>query len=377
MVYLDNSSTTPVCRRALEAAEKALREDFGNPSSLHMLGVTAEGYLDDARAAIASLLGCEAGCIAFTSGGTEANNTAIFGAVEARKRYGRRLIASAIEHPSVLNAFKALEGRGYEVIWLTPDNSGRVREKDIYDAVNGDTILISLMYINNETGVIQPVSAAVSAAKAAAARFDMAKRPLVHCDAVQAFGKVRINAAAEDIDLMSISSHKIHGPKGAGALYIKKGVRIAPLMYGGGQEKGVRPGTENVPAIAGFGAAAGDIGSISENLEAAAALKDRLISGIASLSGKVVVNSPGDALPYIINISLPGHKAETLLHRLETREIYVSSGSACSKGRLSHVLKAQGLPLELIDSSLRISLSRFSTAEDIDALTGALRELCR
>ncbi len=374
LVYLDNSSTTPVCRHAIEAMNKVLCEDFGNASSLHMLGIDAEGYLDDARVSVAKRLSCESGCITFTSGGTEANNMAVFGAVSALKRFGRRIITSEIEHPSVLNAFKALENEGYEIVWLKPDASGKIRERDIFEAVNSETIFISLMYVNNETGALQPVESVVAAAKSAAVRFDMAKKPLVHCDAVQAFGKIDINVKAMDIDLMSVSAHKLHGPKGAGALYIKKGVRISPLMYGGGQEKGLRPGTENVPAIAGFGAAVEDIGNISQNCAAAKALKEYLLLRLSEIEG-AIINSPADALPFIINISLPGHKAETLLHRLEAKEIYVSSGSACSKGKLSHVLKAQGLDAGIIDSSIRISLSRFNTNKDIDALAQALKEI--
>ena len=374
MVYLDNSSTTPVCRRAIEAINKALCEDFGNPSSLHMLGINAEIYLDYTRKAVAKRLGCESKCITFTSGGTEANNTAIFGAVSARKRCGKRIITSEIEHPSVLNVFKLLENNGYEVIWLSPDAFGKIRNEDIFNAVNSETVLISIMYVNNETGALQPVEAAVDAVKSAAARFNMAKKPLVHCDAVQAFGKVDINVKAMDIDLMSISAHKLHGPKGIGALYIKKGVKIPPLMFGGGQEKDMRPGTENVPAIAGFGAAVEDIGNISQNYSVVKLLKDYLLSKLAEING-VVINSPADALPFIINISLPGHKSETLLHRLEAKEIYVSSGSACSKGKLSHVLKSQGLAADIIDSSIRISLSKFNTHEDMDALVQALKEI--
>lgn len=374
MVYLDNSSTTPVCRRAIEAINKALCEDFGNPSSLHMLGINAEFYLDYTRKAVAKRLGCENGCITFTSGGTEANNTAIFGAVSARKRCGKRIITSEIEHPSVLNVFKSLESNGYEVIWLSPDAFGKIRSEDIFNAVNSETVLISIMYVNNETGALQPVEAAVDAAKSAAARFNMAKKPLVHCDAVQAFGKVDINVKAMDIDLMSISAHKLHGPKGIGALYIKKGVKIPPLMFGGGQEKDMRPGTENVPAIAGFGAAVEDIGNISQNYSVVKSLKDYLLSRLAEING-VIINSPADALPFIINISLPEHKSETLLHRLEAKEIYVSSGSACSKGKLSHVLKAQGFAADIIDSSIRISLSKFNTHEDMDVLVQALKEI--
>ncbi len=374
MIYLDNSATTKVCDAAVAAMTEVFMCDFGNPSSLHTLGIEAEAYMDDARYEIAGRLGCDAACITFTSGGTESNNLALFGAAEARKRYGSRIVTSAIEHSSVIEPVKELERRGYEVIWLRPGENGSVREEDIAAAVNEKTILISLMYVNNETGALQPVKAAVRAAENACKRLGMAKKPIVHCDAVQAFGKTDLNALSLGVDMMSISAHKIHGPKGAGALYIKKGVKIIPQIFGGGQERGLRSGTENVPAIAGFGAAAKDIGDIRSNYERVSDVRDHLLERLAALSN-VKINSPQSALPYITNISLPGRKSETMVHYLASKGIFVSGGSACSKGKLSYVLEAQGLSGAIIDSSLRISLSKYTTKKDIDELVKAIDEM--
>lgn len=376
MIYLDNSSTTPVCAAAADAVCRMLNDDFGNPSSLHTLGAAAEGRMDAARSAIAARLHCDASRITFTSGGTEANNIAIFGAAEARKRYGRRIVTSLIEHPSALMPAKELERRGFEVVYLKPDENGAVSEEDIFAAVNEDTILISLMYVNNETGALLPVRAAARAAENIFCRCELPKKAVVHCDAVQAFGKAEINPAALGIDTMSISSHKIHGPKGAGALYVGKDVRLAPVIFGGGQERGLRSGTENMPGIAGFGAAAEEIGDIRENYLHAEGLRDRLLGHLSRIPG-VRVNSGKNAFPYITNISVPGRKSETMVHRLAAKGIFVSGGSACAKGKRSYVLEAQGLSAPLIDSSLRISLSRLNTAEDIDAFADALAAVIR
>ena len=366
LIYLDNSSTTKPCPKALEKVKKALESFWGNPSSLHLLGVEAEINVSDTRNRLANLIGCRADEVYFTSCGTESNNTAISGAALSRKKRGNRIVTTAIEHPSVLEVMKKLEGDGFEVVYLKPDINGVINPDDIKNAINKNTILVSIMLVNNEVGSIQPVSIAAEAIKASGAP------ALLHCDAVQAFGKIPINVKNLGVDLLSVSAHKIHGPKGIGALYIKKGVTIPPLLLGGGQEKGMRSGTESVPLIMGFGGALEELGNINENLKKVSALhtyaKEKLLK-----TGLVTINS-GDGLPYILNISVVGYRSETLLHFLESKNIFVSSGSACAKGEGSFVLKEMGLKTDRVDSALRISFSRFSKESDIDALCDVLTE---
>ncbi len=366
-VYLDNSSTTKPCDKAIDNINLALKSLWGNPSSLHLLGVNAEMPVTQARIKIAETLDCREDEIYFTSCGTESNNTAILGACNSRKKRGKRIITTAIEHPSVLEVFKKMENDGFEVIYLKPDEAGVISLADLENAVNKDTILVSIMLVNNETGAIQPVKAAADIIKKSGAP------ALLHCDAVQAFGKLPISVNSLGVDLLSLSAHKIHGPKGVGALYIKKGVAIPPLLLGGGQEKGMRSGTESVPLIMGFFGAVQDIGNINSNLKSAKELwnyaKDKLLA-----TGLVTINSSDDALPYILNISVVGYRSETLLHFLEAKGVYVSSGSACAKGEGSYVLKEMGLKPERIDSALRISFSRFTQRDEIDALCEALIE---
>lgn len=366
-IYFDNSSTTKVCREAAEKVLETMTENYGNPSSLHTRGFRAERELTAARAAVAFVLGAQPGEIYFTSGGTESNNIALFGAAEARKRRGNRIVTTMIEHPSVLNAMKRLQQDGFEVIALKPDSFGRISPEQVRKAVTPDTILVSMMRVNNEVGSILPVEAA---AKAIAA----AKAPaLLHVDAVQAFGKLPLNPAKMKVDLMSVSAHKIHGPKGSGALYIRKNVHIAPRVFGGGQEKDLRPGTEALPLIAGFGAAVRALPELGTELDRMSALNRFCREKLAQLDG-ITVNSPEDALPYILNFSTGSVRAETMLHYLSGREIYVSSGSACSKGRASHVLAAMGLPHARTASALRLSFSRYNTEEEVSAFADALRD---
>lgn len=373
-VYLDNSATTQVCREAAEKVMEAMCVHYGNPSSLHSMGVDAELIMSGARKNIASALNCRPDEIYFTSGGTEANNLAVFGAARALKRRGNRIVTTSIEHPSILNAMKELEKQGFEVIYLDPAPDGAVRETDIYSAVNKDTILVSIMLVNNETGALQPVSCA---AKAIA----KSKSPaLLHCDAVQGFMKVPLDLAKLKAGLVTLSSHKIHGPKGAGALFVRRGARILPSAFGGGQEKGMRSGTEPVPAIAGFGEAAR---TANESFASTAALmkklRRRLLDSVLQ-SEKIVVNPlcasdvSKESLyaPHIVNLSVPGIRSEIMLHYLESKGIYVSSGSACSKGARSRVLANMGLDGMLIDSSVRVSFSRYNTTEDVDALSREL-----
>lgn len=366
-VYLDNSSTTIVCREAADKVMEMLTDNYGNPSSLHARGFRAERELTAARNEIAALLGVHAEELYFTSGGTESNNIALFGAAHARKKRGNRIVTTMIEHPSVINAMKQLEADGFSVTYLEPDSTGQILPEQVFNAVTSDTILVSMMCVNNEVGSILPleaVSAAIAAVKAPA---------LFHVDAVQAFGKLPLKPAKLKIDLMSVSAHKIHGPKGIGALYLKKGVHIVPHSYGGGQEKNIRPGTESTPLIAGFGAAVKALPNTAIQLKEMEKLSVYCREQLKKVDG-VVLNSPDDALPYIINFSYGGVRAETMLHYLAEKEIYVSSGSACSRGNASHVLTAMGLPHNRIDSSLRLSFSRYNTTEDVDRLISALRD---
>ena len=364
-VYLDNSSTTLVCEKAQKEIYLAVSSDFGNPSSLHILGFNAEKRLTAAREAAAEMIGAEPQEVYFTSGGTEGNNTALFGAAYARKKRGNRIVTSSIEHPSVTEPLKRLESEGFEVVRIKPQADGAVSEEDIFAAVDSKTILVSIMLVNNETGAIQPVEAARRA-------IDSAGAPAVlHCDAVQAFGKTPINVKNLGVDILTASAHKIHGPKGAGFLYIKKGVTIKPFLLGGGQEKGLRSGTEAVPAISGMLGAIRAIGSINDNLKKVSELRDYAIEELKK-TDCVEFNSPANALPYVLNFSLVGYRSETLLHFLESKGVFVSSGSACAKGKGSHVLSEMGLARARVDSALRVSFSRYNTKEDVDRLVSAL-----
>lgn len=365
ITYLDNSATTKPCEQSKLSLLNALQEDWGNPSSLHSLGINAENIILDAKKTVSKLLSCRDDQIFFTSGGTEANNIAIMGAAMARRKRGNRIVTTSIEHPSVANLMKALEEKGFEVIYLKPNGDGSVLEKDIYSAVNDKTILVSIMLVNNETGAIQPVKCIADAVKKANAP------ALIHTDAVQAFGKIPVNPFALGVDLLSASGHKIHAPKGIGILYKKKGVTISPTLFGGGQQSGIRPGTEPVPLIAALDGAVKALPPVQSELEN---IKD-LNSYTKALLEKipeVKFNSSEDSLPYIINISLPGIRSETLLHFLDSLGIIVSSGSACSKGSLSGVLSEMGMPMNRVDSALRISFSRFNKKEDADRLAEGL-----
>ena len=368
--YLDNSATTPVCTEALEAIQQALRHTWGNPSSLHRVGLEAEHMLTQSRAAVAGALGCAPGEITFTSGGTEANNLAMFGATAAKRRQGRRIVTSSVEHSSIAESVAELQNRGYEVVYLNVDSTGRVPEAELARAINKETILVSLMAVNNEVGTVQPIDAIRRAVRYAGAP------ALIHCDAVQAFGKLPIYPARMGVDLLTVSSHKVHGPKGAGALYVRKGVKINPIMFGGSQENRLRPGTEATPAIAGFAAAAKAIPDLKQSLAYVTALRDRLVAGLSAMDG-IHLNSPPNALPYLVNISVPGLPSEVMLNFLTERGVHVSSGSACAKGNKSRVLRAMGLPDALIGSALRISLSRHSKQDEIDAFLIGLNEAVR
>lgn len=359
--YLDNSATTPLCKEAVEKINFTLTSCWGNPSSLHSNGIAASELLEESRGIIASKLSCEPNEIIFTSGGTESNNIAVLGAANALKRRGSRIITTSVEHPSVDEPIKYLESQGFDVIRLRVNENGLIDERQLYAATNPSVVLISVMYVNNEVGTIQPVEFAKRAAVHAGAN------ALIHCDAVQAFGKVQLKPYNMGVDLMSISSHKIHGPKGAGALFIKKGTRLAPHSLGGLQENKFRPGTEPLHDIAGFAAAAKALPDYHQSLEKATALRDYFVQNVSAMEN-VKMNSPANALPYITNISVLGIPSEVMLNYLAEMGIYVSSGSACSKGHKSRVLTAMNLNDERINSALRISISRFTTKEEIDYL---------
>lgn len=370
--YLDNSATTAVCEAARCKAIQMMSEHFGNPSSLHTMGIRAEREMTAARRATAALFGLQSGgsdlsSITFTSGGTEANNLAILGAAQAMKRRGRHLVTTAIEHPSVLETMRHLESEGFSLTVVQPDGNGDISAKAIADACTGDTILVSAMMVNNELGTLLPIREAVPLIRR------NAPHALIHCDAVQAAGKLPLKVLTLDVDMMSVSGHKLHAPKGVGALYVKRGVRLVPRQFGGGQENGLRSGTEAVPAIAAFGEAIGTLPPAPAQMAHYTALRERLIDQLRPFHN-VVLHTPKNGVPYILNFSVVGFKSETLVHFLAERGIYVSAGSACAKGHESHVLKALELPKEEIASSLRVSLCMDNRPEDIDALTHALSD---
>ena len=356
--YLDNSATTPLCKTAKEKMVDSIENIWGNPSSLHEKGIEADLLLKQARMCLAQNLSCNEKEVFFTSGGTEGNNLAVFGASHANKRKGNRVITSAVEHPSVQKAFDRLEAEGFEVIRITTDKKGFIDLSELESAVNDKTILISIMAVNNEVGTIQPIEELSKIVKR------KSSPALIHVDALQAFGKIPLNPKKCGIDLMTVSSHKLHGPKGTGALFVKEGTKLSPVAAGGGQEKDIRPGTEPMPAIAGFYGAMQEL-RIKESLTKVTELRDYLV-GELDKRDFVTINSPENALPYIVNLSLKGLRSETVLNLLSDMEIYVSSGSACSKGHKSPVLTAMGLEDALIDSSLRVSLSRFTNKEQLD-----------
>ena len=367
MAYLDNSATTAVCEAAVAAMVQAMTATFGNPSSLHRLGIEAEQTVRQARERVAALIGAAAEQLIFTSGGTEANNLAILGTAAAKARGTRKAVTTAGEHPSVAACFDELEKQGWQVtrVPLRPD--GTVLPQDVEAACEADTALVSAMTVNNETGALLDIADTVKRVKR------KAPQAIFHTDAVQAAGKVTLKADRWGVDLMTVSSHKIHGPKGCGALYMRKGVRVLPRQIGGGQERGWRSGTEGVPAIVGFGAAAAALPTVAEQGERFGRLREALLVGVADIPD-VRVHTPSVGVPYIVNLSLVGFRSETLLHFLAERDVYVSGGSACSKGKLSPVLAAMGLPENEIDSALRISFSHTNTLEDVERFCTALRE---
>ena len=366
-VYFDNSATTKPCKEAVDAANKAITELWGNPSSLHELGSLASSELRKARKNVSKLLGVPEDNFFFTSSGTTANNTAIFGAYEKLKREGNRIVTTAIEHPSVSEPIKRLESYGVEVIRLMPDKNGKINEDELLESINKNTILVSLMAVNNEVGSILPVNAVRSAVKRAGAP------ALIHADCVQALSKIPVTPKTVDADIITVSGHKIHALKGVGGIYVKSQNLIKPYILGGGQEKNMHSGTEATPAIFSFGAAALSAMDVRRHSDYVKSLKERFLKGIENLSC-VTVNSPEDAIPYIVNISILGLPSQPTVNFMSSKGICISAGSACKTGHRSPVLTAMGLSPEIIDSAVRISFSRYNTPEEIDILINAVKE---
>lgn len=370
MIYLDNSATTKPSPSAIKAAADMF-ENFGNPSALHSVGAKAQSVLEDARSEVARAINAKDDEIVFTSGGTEANNTAVIMPALARRKRGNRVVISAVEHDSVMASAKYLEDQGFDVVRVSPKSDGCIAAEDFEKVIDESTVLVSCMLVNNETGAIFPVEALRSIVK-------KANSPaLIHVDAVQALGKIPVSVKRLDCDMLSLSAHKIHGLKGCGALYISKEaqklMKFYPYLKGGHQENGLRAGTEATVNIAAFGAACREL-NVSRDGGSMRRVKDAFIRELSLIKG-VIINSPERSAPHIINFSVPGYKSETLLHAFEQREIYVSSGSACKKGEKSHVLKAQGLPDEITDSTVRVSLSKENTEEEAVIFCNALREI--
>lgn len=368
LIYLDNAATTKPCTEAVDAAVEAMTVNFGNPSSLHRAGLNAQLAVDEARKLIADSIGADSSSVYFTSGATESNNLALRGASAAYGKKCRKIVISAVEHASIDETASDLEKKDFEVIRVSPREDGRFYAADFVNACDENTCLISMMLVNNETGYILPVKEVFTAVKR---RFP---HIITHCDCVQAYMKVPVKANALGADLISLSGHKIHGIKGVGVLYIKKGIRVIPVVTGGKQEKGIRSGTESVPLICAMGAAVKKLApTINERFKRVSELKACLLGRLADIDG-IAVNSPADGSPYVVNISVIGRRSEIMLHFLESKEIYVSSGSACSKGQQSGVLGQFGISGKRADSAVRISMTAETTEDEIDALADALRE---
>ena len=368
MIYLDNSATTQPCAEAIAAITEALSVSWGNPSSLYGFGIEAAHALRTARNQVAAAMGAEFDRIFFTSGGTEADNWAIFGTASRFGKKNKHIITTAIEHHAILNCTKELETRGYEVTYLQPDSLGRITLDALKAALRPDTILVSVMMVNNETGAVMPIS------QMARLTHKLCPNALFHTDAVQGFLKIPFSAKTLGADLISVSSHKIHGPKGAGALYISPRLKsFPPLLFGGGQEGGYRNGTEATPAIFGFAAAcAAGHATFKEDIAREKALLDALIEKLCKLDG-LIINGAHDA-PHILSLGIPGLPTQNTINILQDHGICVSAGSACAKGHRSHVLEAMGVRPEVIDGGFRVSLSRNTTADELDKLADVLTQ---
>ena len=366
-VYLDNAATTRVCPEAADIAYKTMLDNYGNPSSTHTKGREAKAVLDNARKQLAAALDCAPGEVYFTSCGSEGDNWAIINGAESMRRNGLHIISSEVEHDAVRKSMDELKRRGFEVTMLKPESDGSISPEAVAAALRPDTVLVSLMMVNNETGAVTDIAAVAKALKKAKSI------ALLHTDAVQGFMKVPFSAKRLGADMITVSGHKIHAPKGIGALYIKTGVKIKPYIIGGAQESGLRAGTEAMPQIAAFGKAC----------ELAKASMDDATERMAQLrqyaAGRIVAEMPeaviiGGGAPHILSVSLPGWRSEVLMNFLEARSVFVSRSSACKKGGRSHVLEAMGLPAEVIDGAVRISLSRYTTKDELDELCSALKD---
>ena len=371
MIYLDNSATTKPCPEAVAAVAAAMTENWGNPSALYDFGIDTARKMLTARNQVALAMGAERDRVFFTSGGTEADNWAIMGTVKRMGKRGKHIITTAIEHPAVLNCMKELEAQGYEVTYLQPDSSGQISTDSLKAALRKDTILVSIMMVNNETGAVMPIS------QMAKLTHRLCPDAFFHTDAVQGFLKVAFQAKALGADLISISSHKIHGPKGVGALYISPRLKsFPPLLLGGGQESGYRSGTEGTPAIFGFAAACEAVSAtFREDTKREKEMLNKLISELCKLES-VTINGTHEA-PHILSVSIPGVPTQNSINILQESGICVSAGSACAKGHRSHVMTAMNLAPEVIDGSFRISLSRDTTEEDADALIAGIKRILR
>lgn len=372
-VYLDNSATTRCFDEVAQLMHKIMCEDYGNPSSMHHKGVEAERYVRDARETLAKILKVNEKEILFTSGGTESDNIAVIGTAMANHRRGRHLITTQIEHPAILQPMAYLQNQGFEVTYLPVDREGRISLKDLERAIRPDTILVSIMHTNNEIGSLQPVAEAGELIK------KCNPQTMFHVDAVQGFGKFRIYPKKMQIDMLSVSAHKIHGPKGVGFLYLREGARVNPIMYGGGQQKGMRSGTENVAGSAGMAKAAELVyRDLDGDMERMYGLREMLINGVSQIEEVKVNGCPGrEGAAHIVSLSVRGVRSEVLLHALEERGIYVSAGSACAshKPQPSATLRAIGIEKELLDSTIRFSFSVFTTKEEIAYTVQALNEM--
>lgn len=371
-IYFDNSATTRPFEEVADFMREVTLNSFGNPSSLHRKGIEAEKLVLKARERIAVSLGVETREIIFTSGGTESNNLAIRGYLEANPRKGKRILTTGIEHPSVLEVYKYLSLHGYEIDYINVDKTGIIDLNDLESKIDCNTALISIISVNNEAGTIQPIEDIVKI------RNSRNKDAVLHSDAVQGYGKIGLLPKKTGVDMLSLSSHKIHGPKGVGAIYINKSLKIKPVVFGGGQENMLRSGTENVPGICGFGLASEIIfKNINENTCKIKKMKNFFIEQLAGSFDNTRINSPENSSPYILNASFRGVKSEVLLHHLEERNIYVSTGSACSsrKNIHSHVLKAMKLDTADIDGAIRFSFSSFNEMADVEETMLALKEI--
>ncbi|MBO5450493.1 MAG: cysteine desulfurase [Lachnospiraceae bacterium] len=372
-VYLDNSATTKAYPEVVSLVADIMTNDYGNASSMHLKGVDAEKYLKYSKATIAGIMKVKEKEIFFTSGGTESDNWALMGAAFANHRSGKHLITTKIEHPAILRTMEHLKELGFDITYLSVNQYGQISLEELRNAIRPDTILVSIMFVNNEVGAIQPIDEAGEIIK------QTNPRTLFHVDAVQGFGKLRLLPKKWKIDMVSVSGHKIHGPKGTGFLYIDEKVKIKPIIYGGGQQNGYRSGTENVPGVAGLGKATELIyRNMVEDTHRLYCLKKKLVSGLLKID-HVKINGPQDetGAPHIVSASIAGIRSEVMLHSLEDKGVYVSAGSACSshKHTVSDTLSAMGLSTEYMDSTIRFSLSVFTTEEEIEYTLKCLYEL--